>query len=176
MNTKDNMNKITLKCELVYPSDNDEIVKHKEWLDYCIKVYNLKSLESTVNRKEIEVKEYGDNYIIIDLFSEVAIPKSPGKALILLSKLLINPPSEEIDDIDTPEFDPFFCNATFHKKLFTTTSLESDDLLEVSDAEVVKALIDYLVAPKSTMAESKKKAFQDIKTIVINSGLLKEDK
>lgn len=168
---KEYSNKITLKCELVYPTEGT-IEEHADWLGHCVKIYNLKSAESTVNQKEIVIKEYGDNYFICDLYSELAIPKSPGKALILLSKLLINEPTDEYEGVKAPEFDPFFYNCTFHKKLFSISTMDSDEIKDVSDAEVVKALIDYLVAPKSTMAESKKKAFQDIKAIVVNNGLL----
>ena len=64
-------------------------------------------------------------------------------------------------------YDSYFEDNLWHKKLFTVSVYNKEDNEgSLSDSEVVKLLIDYLVEPKSTMTQQKKEAFNRIRKIV----------
>ena len=83
------------------------INQYKEWLNICVKRFNEKSKESTVNSKEIEVISINEKEIRIKLHTEIFIGKVPGRALTMLSRYLI--------DDKEPGYDKYFFDQLFHK-------------------------------------------------------------
>lgn len=155
---------------LTRPQQTDSFKNHITWFGKCVALYNEKSELSTVNKKKIEIISISDKEIKIKLFSETNLGKAPGRALIMLSRMLITR-----EDKYKNEYDTFFEENIFHGKLFTISEVKSDStdiMIEVEDVEVVKALMDYVTTPKSLITERKRRAFEEIKRIAVESNIL----
>lgn len=167
-----NVVELILTC--TKPEQTDSFRNHEKWFRFCADRFTEKSEQSTVNRKRIKIISIEDKEIRIQLFSERSLGKAPGRALTMLSKMLVTEDDKYID-----EYDSFYTDNLFHKKLFKITPVESNapGITLIEDVDVVKALVDYLVLPKSSIPESKRRAFDEIKRIVIESKILerKED-
>lgn len=153
-----------------------------------INIFNEKSKTSSVNPKYIGLgKECEDgaeddivispSTIILTLYSFQQL-NTPGKAMRLLSQLLIQ--SADADNLaDLLSED---------KKLFRTfnvamqgTSDGNKEIIStenVQDADLIKALIDYLLKSKSTYSpelNSQRIAIDKMKILAIESGILLYD-
>ncbi len=143
--------------------------KTRDWFLSAVSIFEEKSSKSTVNRKRIEVcrENITKERIILTLVSEADISASPGRALSHLSRILI--------DETIPGYDSFYTNNIYFQRLFSTTVIEEGPVKEISDVDMVKALVSYLGEPKSTMPERKKTAIKNIKNILVESGFFVED-
>lgn len=140
----------------------------------AIQRYNHRSFEMQ-NPKTLTLKKIGDKEMHLTL--ESALPlNSLGRALRTFSTIIL----KEIKDID-------FCNAvTPNGQLFSTTLLSDspienentsfNDYSKISDLDVIKSLMDYVYKkrdPDSTIYRKKKAAFEQIKKIAFESGIIK---
>ena len=157
---------IPLKLRCVAPIQTGSFKEHKEWFRECVKEFNQRSDNSTINRKKIKVVEMGEDVIEIRLCTETNLGKAPGRSLTMLSRTLI-------DDKNTL-YDPYFSEQLFHGKLFTIEVIETEaGEIQMSDGELIKALVDYGMTPKSNILEKQKKAVEQIKKLAIESGIFK---
>ena len=159
---------LVLSC--IKPEQTDSFRNHVAWFRCCVQRYNAKSQLSTINKKKIEIISVNDKNIQIKLFCETNLQKAPGRALIMLSNMLITMEEEYKE-----EYDAFFEENLFHGKLFTIREIKNDAMnsgVEITDADIVKALVDYIVTPKHAIAEYKKQAFEEIRRIVIENNML----
>ncbi len=148
-----------LALTLVNPGTKESLQKHEKWMYACVDKYNCISNESTVNKKRAEIVCIEENRIILRLYSETNLEKAPGRALSLLSRLLIT-------NDGSNEFDEFFLKNTFHGKLFRTASInENETNVVLEDVDVIKILMDYVVTPKSKIPDTQKRAFNEIKRL-----------
>ena len=155
-----------LKLKCVVPRQTGSFREHEEWFRECVKEFNKKSSDSTINRKKIDIMEIGDDAIEIQLHTEVNLGKAPGRSLTMLSRMLI--------DDQKPLYDPFFCEQLFHGKLFTIEVIEMGaEEVKISDGELIKALVDYGMAARSSVSERQKKAVEQMKKLAIESGIYK---
>lgn len=158
---------LILTC--ITPKQTESFKKHEEWFRWCVNRFTETSNKSTVNKKKVEILSVEDKEIRIRLYSETSLGKAPGRALSMLSRLLIT------KDEECPEkYDSFFKDNLFHKKLFSITQVSNRNIEEdmIEDSDVVKALVDYIVTPKSSIPESKKRAFSEIRRIAIDSKII----
>ena len=160
---------IRLKLSFANPNSTGSFCDHKKWFEHCVNKFNSKCSNSTTNQKEIEIITINAAEIVIDLKSEQDLAKAPGRALSGFSKILIT-------DDQSSMFDPYYYNNIFHGKVFTTQSNWTDSDNKLSDADVVKALIDYIAAPKSKMPKGIIQAFDQIRKIVEVNGFVSGDK
>lgn len=157
---------IPLKLRCAAPRQTGSFKDHEEWFRECVKEFNQRSDNSTINRKKIKVVEIDYDVIEIRLFTEMNLGKAPGRALTMLSRALI-------DDKNTL-YDPYFSEQLFHRKLFTIEVIEAEaGEIQISDGELIKALVDYGMTPKSNILEKQKKAVAQMKKLAIESGLFK---
>lgn len=158
---------------------NDEdkgLDKRSHFIISQIKVFNEKSSHSLVNPKHIGLGENGEDDIqlsratlIITLYTQEEL-NTPGKAVRLLSQLLIT--SDDSDNLSDLLFD---------KKLFRSfkvaTTYTADqskrtiDISSFSDADLIKALVDFVCNPQDFSAK-KRNAVEEMKKIAIENELL----
>lgn len=156
--------KIPMKLECTSPMKTGSFTEHKAWFEKCVNMFNEKSAQSTINRKKIEIVDINTNEIFIDLYSEVQLGKAPGRALTMLSRMLL--------DDTKPDYDPYYEQQLFHGKLFTIDVTESGwDNIYIEDQDLIKALVDYGMKPKSAVSDKQKKAVEQIKKIAVESGI-----
>lgn len=156
--------KIPMKLECTSPMKTGSFTEHKAWFEKCVNMFNEKSAQSTINRKKIEIVDINTNEIFIDLYSEVQLGKAPGRALTMLSRMLL--------DDTNPDYDPYYEQQLFHGKLFTIDVTESGwDNIYIEDQDLIKALVDYGMKPKSAVSDKQKKAVEQIKKIAVESGI-----
>lgn len=159
---------LVLSC--IKPEQTDSFRNHVAWFRRCVERYNAKSELSTINKKKIEIISVNDKNIQIKLFCETNLEKAPGRALIMLSNMLVTKERGYEN-----EYDSFFEENLFHGKLFTIHEIKNDMMnnrIEITDADIVKALVDYIATPKHTISEQKKQAFEEIKRIVIENNMI----
>ena len=155
-----------LKLRCAAPIQTGSFKEHEKWFRECVKEFNQRSDNSTINRKKIKVVEIDDDVIEIRLCTETNLGKAPGRSLTMLSRALI-------DDKNTM-YDPYFSKQLFHGKLFTIEVIETEaGGIQMSDGELIKALVDYGMTPKSNILEKQKKAVEQMKKLAIESGLFK---
>lgn len=156
--------KIPMKLECTSPMKTGSFTEHKAWFEKCVNMFNEKSAQSTINRKKIEIVDINTNEIFIDLYSEVQLGKAPGRALTMLSRMLL--------DDTKPDYDPYYEQQLFHGKLFTIDVTEAGwDNIYIEDQDLIKALVDYGMKPKSAVSDKQKKAVEQIKKIAVESGI-----
>lgn len=141
-----------------------------------IRIFNEKSSHSSINPKHIGLGERGEDDIqiskttlIITLYTQEEL-NTPGKAIRLLSQLLIT--SEDPDNLS---------DLLSEKKLFrsfkaaTTNTLDQPerviDISSFSDADLIKALIDYACNTQDFSAK-KRNAIDEMKKIAFENELL----
>lgn len=141
-----------------------------------IKIFNEKSLHSSLNPKHIGLGENGENNIIltrttliITLYSQENL-NTPGKAIRLLSQLLIT--SKDSDNLS---------DLLLNKKLFKSFKVASVspnktmetivDLSTITDADLIKSLVDY-ACNQLDFSVKKRNAIDQMKKIAVQSGLL----
>lgn len=162
-----------LEVKLASAKRNLNLTLKKEIITDAIQRYNQRSYEMQ-NPKTIYLKKITDETMSLTL--ESALPLSSlGRALRTFSVIII----KEIKDID-------FCNSvTPNGQLFSTKQISStltedenhtfDDYSQITDLDVIKALMDYLYKkrdPDSTIYRKKKAAFEQIKKIAYESGII----
>lgn len=150
--------------------------ERKAFIISQIKIFNEKSTRSLINPKHIGLGEKGEDDIqltkttlVVTLYTQ-EILNTPGKAVRLLSQLLIN--SEEPDNLSDLLLD---------KKLFrsfkaaTTDEIDGSesiiDLSAFSDADLIKALVDF-ACDRQDFSAKKRSAVDQMKKIAIENGLL----
>lgn len=153
-----------LRLRFVNPKQTDSFENHKIFFENCVDKYNA-DVKSARNPKKIEIKNINSNYIDICLYSNADLTKAPGKALMHLSTLLLNK--------GNANFDNYFANHLYYNKLFYTEQISAIKKHEnLSDAEFVKGLIDYITKPKTEISEKEKSAMNRIKLIALENGLI----
>lgn len=157
---------IPLKLRCASPRQSGSFKDHEKWFKECVNEFNKRSDNSTINRKKIKVEEIYDKEIEIKLYTETNLGKAPGRSLTMLSRTLI--------DEKNTLYDPYFSEQLFHGKLFTIEVIEAQaDEIQMSDGELIKALVDYGMTPKSNILEKQKKAVEQMKKLAIESGIFK---
>lgn len=168
--------KIGLALVKVLNKDDKGLDERKDFIESQIKNYNSISKRSLINPKHIGLgKNNEDNIIltkstlIITLYSYEEL-NTPGKAIRLLSQLLINP--EEPDNL---------ADLLFEKKLFrsfkvATINSEANtknivDISDISDSTLIKALVDF-VCNQQDFSAQKRTAVDKMKEIAVEGGLL----
>lgn len=139
----------------------------------AIQRYNNRSYEMQ-NPKTLKLQEINDDSMFLTLESSLPL-NSLGRALRTFSIIII----KEIKDDD-------FINAiTANGQLFSTkqlcknkkeTSMEFNiDYTQIEDLDVIKSLMDYVYKKRdhdSTTYRKKKAAFEQIKKIAFDSGII----
>lgn len=137
----------------------------------AIQRYNNRSYEMQ-NPKKLKLQEIKEDSIFLILESSLPL-NSLGRSLRTFSIIII----KEIKDED-------FVNAiTANGQLFSTkrlnkkeTSMESNiDYAQIEDLDVIKSLMDYVYKkrdPDSTTYRKKRAAFEQIKKIAFDSGII----
>lgn len=174
------MNEYQLGLALVKDLDENQkgLDKRENFIVSKIRLYNEKSLRSVFNPKHIGLGEDGEKNIqltrttlVVTLYSQEAL-NTPGKAMRLLSQLLVT--SDEPDNLS---------DLVWNKKLFRTFKVASAedsgsqsiiDLSGISDAELIKALIDF-VCDEKDFSREKRSAIDEMKKIAVECGLLRKD-
>lgn len=146
----------------------------RDVIDDAVQRYNSRSYEMQ-NPKTLKLKDINDDSIFLTLESSLRL-SSLGRALRTFSVIII----KEIMDND-------FINAiTANGQLFSTKQLcknekETDmnvniDYAQIEDLDVIKALMDYIYKKRdsdSTIYRKKRAAFEQIKKIAFDSGIIK---
>ncbi len=139
----------------------------------AIQRYNDRSSEMQ-NPKTLILKELHNDCMLLTLESVLPL-NSVGRALRTFSIILI----KEIKDPD------FISAIAPNGQLFSTTQtknnqkipMESNDNdIPINDLDVIKALMDYIYKkrdPDSTIYRRKRAAFEQIKKIALESGIIK---
>lgn len=139
----------------------------------AVQRYNNRSYEMQ-NPKTLALQEINDDNIFLILESSLPL-NSLGRALRTFSVIII----KEIKDED-------FINAiTANGQLFSTRQLGKNkkeisikshiDYAQIEDLDVIKSLMDYVYKkrdPDSTTYRKKKAAFEQIKKIAFDSGII----
>lgn len=154
----------TLRLQFARPNQEGSFLEHKDFFLSCVRQYN-DDAQVARNHKKIEIIAIESNHIDINLYSNADLTKAPGRALMHLTKLLLN------DKI--AGFDNYYQIHLYHKKLFLTEQISiSKNYESLSDAEFVKCLIDYICKPKSEITEKDKSTMNRIKLIALENGLI----
>lgn len=157
----------TVGVKLATPN-SDFSFKEKEYKDTIekyIEVFNDIS-KNSANRKEVTIVEVYREYFIIKIDSDYEIT-AVGRALRPFSKLIV----------ESHKFDDYIK----YSKLFSTfplvnTSVVSDDIVDpettISDAELIKALVDYTCSKTENNYKKKRIAMTKIKKIALEAGIV----
>ena len=174
------MNEYQLGLALVKDLDENEkgLDERGNFIKSQIKIFNEKSLRSVFNPKHIGLGENDEKDVlltrttlVVTLYSQEAL-NTPGKAMRLLSQLLVT--SDKPDNLS---------DLVWNKKLFRTFKVASAedsgsqniiDLSGISDAELIKALIDFVCDEKDFSGE-KRSAMDQMKKLAVECGLLRND-
>lgn len=174
------MNEYQLGLALVKELDENQkgLDERADFIKSQILIFNEKSLRSVFNPKHIGLGENDEKdflltrtTLVVTLYSQEAL-NTPGKAMRLLSQLLIT--SDKPDNLS---------DLVWNKKLFRTFKVASAedsgskniiDLSGISDAELIKALIDF-VCDKKDFSGEKRNAIDQMKKIAVGCGLLHKD-
>lgn len=144
-------------------SDEDRLA-----LEDSVAAYNDKSIYMA-NPKRIQLLEVGDSHINLKLFSTQALT-TPGRGLRTLTALLLKDASSCFKSRVTPG-----------GQLFRVVSVRQPDgegaspqPASISDADFLKALIDYALERKdgSAAAQKKKAAMGEMKRLALEAGIL----
>lgn len=136
-----------------------------------VKEYNLKSIYMT-NPKKLEILGVGDSYIRLKLFSTQVLT-TPGRGLRMLTTILINGSSRFKDRV-TPG------GQLFRVVGIQWPAREENTLMDpelISDADFLKALIDYIIVEKkdnSTSVQRKKAAVQEMKKLAVDARIISD--
>lgn len=130
--------------------------------------YNSRAIYMA-NPKNIQLLEISDNYIRIKLYSTLVLT-TPGRGLRTFTALLLNEPSSRFADRVTPGGQLF---RVIDVKQPAHEGTLADPAL-VSDADLVKALIDYMTEKKDGSASCQKKraAVEEIKRLAAQAGII----
>lgn len=140
-----------------------------------IKRFTHASMNSSTNSKGIDPDSIiiGERDIVFKLYSEKHLP-APGKCMKLLSKYLLE--------------EEYFVNLKVGEKLFKTYTPSEvvdtstgqvkviDAASKITDAALVKALIDYLLTPQFPYTPEKnnmRNAVEQMKALAAQSGIIK---
>ena len=174
------MNEYQLGLALVKDLDENEkgLDERGNFIKSQIKIFNEKSLRSVFNPKHIGLGENDEKDVlltrttlVVTLYSQEAL-NTPGKAMRLLSQLLVT--SDKPDNLS---------DLVWNKKLFRTFKVASAedsgsqniiDLSGISDAELIKALIDFVCDEKDFSGE-KRSAMDQMKKLAVECGLLRKE-
>ena len=174
------MNEYQLGLSLVKELDENQkgLDERADFIKSQILIFNEKSLRSVFNPKHIGLGENDEKdflltrtTLVVTLYSQEAL-NTPGKAMRLLSQLLIT--SDKPDNLS---------DLVWNKKLFRTFKVATAedggsqniiDLSGISDAELIKALIDF-VCDKKDFSGEKRNAIDQMKKIAVGCGLLHKD-
>lgn len=174
------MNEYQLGLALVKDLDENEkgLDERGNFIKSQIKIFNEKSLRSVFNPKHIGLGENDEKDVlltrttlVVTLYSQEAL-NTPGKAMRLLSQLLVT--SDKPDNLS---------DLVWNKKLFRTFKVASAedsgsqniiDLSGISDAELIKALIDF-VCDEKDFSREKRSAIDEMKKLAVECGLLRND-
>lgn len=174
------MNEYQLGLALVKDLDENEkgLDERENFIKSQIKIFNEKSLRSVFNPKHIGLGENDEKDVlltrttlVVTLYSQEAL-NTPGKAMRLLSQLLVT--SDKPDNLS---------DLVWNKKLFRTFKVASAedsgsqniiDLSGISDAELIKALIDF-VCDEKDFSREKRSAIDEMKKLAVECGLLRND-
>lgn len=174
------MNEYQLGLALVAELDENQkgLDERENFMKSQIKIFNEKSLRSVFNPKHIGLGENDEKDVlltrttlVVTLYSQEAL-NTPGKAMRLLSQLLVT--SDEPDNLS---------DLVWNKKLFRTFKVASAedsgsqniiDLSGISDAELIKALIDF-VCDEKDFSREKRSAIDEMKKLAVECGLLRKD-
>jgi len=159
--------------KLANPNVSIDLQSHSDFISSCVKTYNEAGLERSKNPKYIELDENNvlPDSIVLTLHSTNAL-KFIGKALRYFSQLLL----------DNDEFKKCVVNGQLLRTFPVSdiSSIESDkqiiNVTEIDDLEFIKALLDYVYRKRdtdSTVYRRKKIAFDQMKQIGLESGILK---
>lgn len=139
--------------------------EEKAALADAIEKYNASSL-SMANPKEIELVEVSERYISLKLFSTQALT-TPGRGLSRLTILLL---------------DTCLAARVVNKHLLrviriqrpTDESTTKNPASNISTADLIKGLIDYVTTPKDSSSAAKKKrgAVEEMKRLGVESGII----
>lgn len=154
---------LTLSLALPGPDFSGE---DRRTLEEGIGAYNERSIYMN-NPKHIALLEMGKNHIKLRL-SSTQMLTTPGRGLRALTAILVKTPS--FQDRVTPG-----------GQLFRVIDVERPDdcggapeAAEISDAELVKALVDYLLERKDGSAASRKKkaAVEEMKRLAADAAMI----
>lgn len=151
--------------ELIYSGDID-LIDREESIQKAIDNYNNRKFQMQ-NPKTISLDHIEQKKIYITLDSALPLT-SPGKALRIFSMELM-----------TTGFKPSSSGQLFRTKLLSEEKNDESTIpitsTEITDADFLKALIDY-VCNKSTGSSTEYKrrnaAFRQMKQIAIESGII----
>lgn len=143
-------------------------------LKNAIERYNNRSFEMQ-NPKTLKLQEMNDESMLLILESSLPL-NSLGRALRTFSVIIL----KEIKD------DDFIHAVTANGQLFSTKQLCKNekeltmeyniDYTQIKDLDVIKSLMDYVYKkrdPDSTTYRKKKAAFEQIKKIAFDAGMIK---
>lgn len=148
-----------LKIKLAYPSQNIDFSKFSDTIKTAIN-------ESNKSSKSIQIclKDIKENYFILEITSSYEIHQ-PGKSIRLFSQEIVK----------SHCFDSYIR----HGKLFSTFPVGADEETKevfdpdaISDAELVKCLVDYIANKSQKDYVKRRKAVTEMKKIAHESGLL----
>ena len=147
---------LTLSLALPGPEFSAE---DRRTLENGINSYNERSIYMN-NPKHISLLEMGKNHIKIRL-SSTQMLTTPGRGLRALTAILVKTPS-------------FEGRVTPGGQLFPDDCGGAPEAAAISDAELVKALVDYLLERKDGSAASRKKkaAVEAMKRLAIDAAMI----
>lgn len=139
--------------------DNIDYAQYKDiFLEACL--YINKGLSFTRGKKELCVLELKSESLIVKLSSKNSLP-NPARSLSALTRFLTtNYPDK---------FKEFIYNKTLFSMQLISSDISLDDTCEISDEELLKALIDLLYAytAKSVSdTQNRKKTIDQIKELI----------
>lgn len=140
--------------------DNIDYTRYKDiFSEACL--YINKGLSFTRDKKELSILQLNHESLIIKLSSKNSLP-NPARSLSALTRFLTTNYPEK--------FKEYVYNKTlFSMQLISSDNISTDDTHEISDEELLKALIDLLYAytAKSVSdTQNRKKTIDQIKELI----------
>ncbi len=137
-------------------------------LEKAIAIYNEKSAYMA-NPKQIDLLEVTDYYINIRLFSTQPLA-TPGRGLRALTTILLSEPASRFADRVTPGGQLFRVISVKQPEIENA----SMDPALISDADFLKAMIDYITARKdgSAACQKRKAAVEEMKKLAVEAGII----
>jgi hypothetical protein len=175
------MNQYSMRVIIINQEVECDLRQRKTFILHTIGVCNSKWKASEQNVKFIDENDcvVNEKSIYFTMYSENEL-STPGRSLKLFSQLLIKENEKFKDD------SKFFRDHLSHGKLFKTfpvldlTENKKDnativDPNDIDDGEFLKALIDYVLKPKTPYTPQlniERNAVNQMKLLVLNSGIL----
>lgn len=148
-----------LKIKLAYPSQTIDFNKFSGTIKNAIN-------ESNKSSKSIQIclKDIKEDFFLLEVTSSYEI-QHPGKSIRLFSQEIVK--------------SHYFDSYVRHGKLFSTFPVGTDEETQevfdpdtISDAELVKCLVDYMANKSQKDYIKRRKALNEMKKIAHESGLL----